>query len=134
MVDMIVRYTNKKAQKVFDAYNEKNPDSQRSWKPVTSQEIHAYIGILIASGVNNSNTDHTSEMWKSTSYPLYRASMGINRFRYIWRFIRFDDVSTRQARSQNDKLAPISDLWTMLNANLAKMYKPTGNLTIDEQL
>ena len=42
--------------------------------------MYAFIGILISSGVNNSNTDHTSEMWKSTSYPLYRATIGQIRF------------------------------------------------------
>jgi len=134
MVDLKVRYTNKKAQKVYDDYNEKNPNSQRSWKPVTSQELYAFFGILICSGVNNSNTDHTTEMWKSTSYPLYRAVMNINKFRLMLKFIRFDDVNTRAARSEMDKLAPISDVWNILNSNLSKMYKPTANLTIDEQL
>lgn len=134
MVDLIVRCTNKKANKVYDHYNVMNPNSQRSWKPVTSQEMYAFFGILICSGVNNSNIDHTSEMWKSTLYPLYRASMGVNRFRLILRFIRFDDVNTRQARAEKDKLAPISDIWTIFNSNLSNIYKPTANLTIDEQL
>lgn len=44
MVDLIVRYTNKKAKKIYDNYNEKHPDSQRSWKPVTIQEIYAFLG------------------------------------------------------------------------------------------
>lgn len=134
MVDLIVRYTNKKANKVYDNYNAKNPDSQRLWTPVAIQEMCAFIGVLICSGANNSNVDHTSEMWKSTSYPLYRASMGINRFRSIMRFIRFDDVNRRQTQVEKDKAAPIRDIWTMFNSNLSNMYKPTANLTIDEQL
>ena len=32
-----------------------------------------------------------------------------------------------------DKAAPIRHIWTMLNSNLAKHYKPTEHLTIDEQ-
>lgn len=134
MVDLIVRYTNQKAKQVYDTYNATNPESTRSWRPVTTQEIYAFMGVLIAAGVNNSNNDHTSEMWKSTSYPLYRATMGLKRFRAISQFIRFDDANTRQARSQEDKAAPIRDIWAMLNANLSKIYKPTENLTIDEQL
>ena len=62
MVDLIVRCTNKKAKTVYDNYNSNNPNSNRSWRPVTTQEMYAFIGILICSGVNNSNTDHTSEM------------------------------------------------------------------------
>ena len=73
-------------------------------------------------------------MWESTSYPLYRATMGLNKFRAILRFIRFDDANTRRARTEQDKAALIRDVWTMLNSNLSKMYKPTENLTIDEQL
>ncbi|XP_071567686.1 piggyBac transposable element-derived protein 4-like [Temnothorax nylanderi] len=134
MVDLIIRHTNRKAEEVYNKYNAENPNSQRSWKAVTPQEFYAFSGILICSGVNNSNTDHTSEMWKTTSYPLYRAAMGYKRFRSILRFIRFDDPRTRQTRAETDKLAPIRDIWTILNSNLNKMYKPTANLTIDEQL
>jgi len=54
-------------------------------------------------------------MWKTTSYPLYRVSMGINRFWNILQFIRFDDANTRQERQQIDKAAPIRDIWVMLN-------------------
>ena len=92
MVDLIVRCKNKKTKTIYDNYNSNNPNSNRSWRPVTTQEMYRFIRILICSGVNNSNTDHTSEMWKSTSDPLYRATMDLNRFRAILRFIRFDDT------------------------------------------
>lgn len=134
MIDQIIRHTNQKAKKVFDDFNAANKDPARSWRPVSTSEMYAFIGVLICSGANNSNTDHASDMWKSTSYPLYRATMGLKRFRAILRFIRFDDANTRQARSEEDKGAPIRDIWTMLNANLKNVYKPTENLTIDEQL
>ncbi|XP_011859481.1 PREDICTED: piggyBac transposable element-derived protein 4-like isoform X1 [Vollenhovia emeryi] len=134
MVNIISRYTNKKAASVYTAFNEAHPDSQREWKPITVQEMYSFIAILICSGVNNSNTDHISDMWNPISYPLYRATMGNNRFRNIMRYIRFDDANTRQQGVREDKAAPIRDIWTMLNANLSQMYKPTENLTIDEQL
>lgn len=73
-------------------------------------------------------------MWKTTSYPLYRASIGIYRFWNILRFLRFDDANTREERQRTDKAAPMRDLWTMLNSNLRKYYRPTENLTVDEQL
>lgn len=47
-------------------------------------------------------------------------------------FIRFDNAHTRADRLKEDKAAPISDIWIMLNANLEKMYKPTECLTVDE--
>ena len=60
--------------------------------------------------------------------------MGLNRFRAILRFIRFDNANTRQARTEQDKAVLIRDVWTMFNSNLCEMYKPTKNSTIDEQL
>ena len=88
------------------------------------------FGIMICSGPNNSSTDHVSDMWKSTSYPIYRAAMGYNRFRIIMQFIRFGDANTHRTRAEQDKAAPIRDLWTMFNDNLRKMYKPTENMTM----
>ncbi|KAL4084072.1 hypothetical protein QTP88_029388 [Uroleucon formosanum] len=119
----------------YATYNEDNPDKkQLKWNNLTSQEFRAFLGVLIMSGANNSNTDHTTEMWRPYSYPLYRASFGLGRFWNILRFIRFDNAHTRADRLKEDKAAPIADIWTMLNANLSKMYKPDECLTVDEQL
>jgi len=135
MVDIIVRHTNAKAISTYATYNEDNPDKkQLKWNNLTSQEFRAFLGVLIMSGANNSNTDHTTEMWRPNSYPLYRASFGLGRFWNILRFIRFDNAHTRADRLKEDKAAPIADIWTMLNANLSKMYKPDECLTVDEQL
>lgn len=111
MIDIIVRYTNKKATAVYKNYNETHPARKQAvWKYLISCELYAFFGILIAAGANNSNTDHTTDMWKTTSYPLYRAAIGINRFWNILRFIRFDDANTRVQRMKDDKAAPIRDI------------------------
>lgn len=101
---------------------------------MTVREIEAFIGILITAGTNHANIQHTLDMWKTNSYPLYRATISINRFWNILRFIRFDDITTREERQQTDKAAPIRNLWLMLNSNLQKYYRPSENLTVDEQL
>ncbi|CAB3232002.1 unnamed protein product [Arctia plantaginis] len=134
MVDIIVRHTNKKAEATYQHYNADHPDSPHQWKPITIPKTYSFFGILICAGANNSNMDHTFDMWHSNSYPLYRATMGLKRFHNILRFLRFDDSNTRSQRKKKDKAAPIRDVWTMLNSNLAQMYKPTASLTIDEQL
>ena len=77
-----------------------------------------FFAILICAGANNSNTDHVNDMWKAASFPLYRAMIGRQRFQSIIRFIRFDQA-TRRERAANGEAAPISDIWNMLNANLA---------------
>jgi len=135
MVDIIVRHTNAKANSTYAAYNSQIPEKiQLKWDNLTVTEYYAFLGVLIMSGANNSNNDHSTEMWRSTSYPLYRASMGLNRFWNILRFIRFDNANSRVERMKDDKAAPIRDIWEMLKANLTKLYKPSECLTIDEQL
>jgi len=106
MIDIVLRHTNKKARKVYEAYNINHPpEKQRKWIDITEREFDAFLGLFITSGVNHSNVENIMHMWKKTSYPLYRVSMGINRFWNILRFIRFDDANTRQERQQIDKAA-----------------------------
>lgn len=57
--------------------------------------------------------------------------MGKNRFKSS---LRFDDKTTRTQRKTKDKLAPIREVWEKINNKLKKLYLPTANLTIDEQL
>ncbi|XP_076251477.1 uncharacterized protein LOC143190793 [Rhynchophorus ferrugineus] len=106
---------------------------QLEWKNLELQEFYAFLAIFITY-VNNSNTGNAREMWQPYLYPLYRAAMSINHFWNIIRFILFDDANTRAQRLENDKAVPIRDIWIMLNSNLAKHYKPTEYLTIDDQL
>lgn len=135
MVDIIVRYTNKKAEATYAELNAKHPEAEpETWKKVTLSEMYAFIGVLIMTGANRSNAECAPDLWSVENCPLYRASMGINRFQAILRFIRFDDDNTRAQRLVTDKAAPISELWTMMNYNFEQSYKPSEYLTVDEQL
>ncbi|KAL4125871.1 hypothetical protein QTP88_010108 [Uroleucon formosanum] len=141
MCDIILRETKRKGQQVTEDYNKKLTDEfpgtnrpTKTFKPFTEEEFDAFLGILLVSGVHRSNKEHLSEMWKFDSLPLIRAAMPRDRFKMLLRFIRFDNVNTRNIRITTDKAAPIRDIWTMLNYNLQKNYKPTENITVDEQL
>ena len=61
-------------------------------------------------------------------------TMGINRFKKILRFIRFDDKTTRTFCRAKDKLAPICDIFEKCNKNFRKFYLPGENITIDEPM
>lgn len=133
--NIIVNETNRKAERVYTKWNSENPKKKsKVWKDLTSEEFDAFLGILITAGVRHSNTEHITELWKSDSYPLYRATMSYNRFKLIIRFIRFDNERTRLERGMIDKAAPISELWLMLNENLKSLYIPSECVTVDEQL
>ena len=56
------------------------------------------------------------------------------RFETILRFIRFDDIDTRQKRRHNDKFAALRKIFTLFESTLRAPYKPSEFLTIDEQL
>ncbi|KRZ47793.1 PiggyBac transposable element-derived protein 4 [Trichinella nativa] len=135
MVNVIVQNTNKKAEKVRREWNEKNPDAPKMWKPTDEEEIYAFIGLLLISGVFQSSDESVSDLWSlNNGRPIFRSVMTENRFKELLRFCRFDDNSTRAARIKCDKLAAFRDMWTMFQTNFKKMYKPSAFLTVDEQL
>src|SRR6218665_107332 len=66
--------------------------------------------------------------------PIFTATMSVNRFVDILRFIRFDNKASREHRRASDKLADIRDNWELFVAQLPKFYVPGTNITVDEQL
>lgn len=130
IVDTIVSHTNEKARSFYSSYNKSSKRKKIVWRDLTRHEFYSFLGILIAAGANNANTDSSMDMWKITSYPLYRASMSLNRFWNTLRFMRFDE-----ARKTRDQLAPIRHVWSSINSNLYAAYKPgKNNLTLHDQL
>lgn len=124
IISIIVRYTNKEAKK-----------TDCDWKDTNQNEIIAFIGLLIAAGVDQSNNKNYEEFFDVLlGIPLFRATMGLKRFKAILRYIRFDDKETRSTRRMKDKLAPIRDLFDLVCNNLKRLYSPGENLTVDEQL
>lgn len=125
ILENIVIHTNSEAQRV----------QQLQWKDIDTTELQAFIGLLLTIGVNKQGGVDFREHWDPIfGNPIFRATMGKNRFANILRFLRFDDKTTRSLRRSRDKLAPIRELWEGVNQNLRKFYLPGENLTIDEQL
>lgn len=55
-------------------------------------------------------------------------------FHVLSRVIRFDNRETRHQRHQNDKLAPIRELWDKWVERLPLIYNPGPAVTVDERL
>lgn len=85
-------------------------------------------------GSFRSNYESVRSLWTSNSFPLYRATMSLDRFKAITQFIRFDNGDTRAFRWATDKAAAISENFNLVNANLKKYHVPSDCLTVDEQL
>lgn len=60
--------------------------------------------------------------------------MSYQRFLFIMRCLRFDDIRTRQSRRELDKLAPKRDFFEKLVENCEKSYNVGEHVTIDEKL
>ncbi|XP_068250733.1 piggyBac transposable element-derived protein 4-like [Palaemon carinicauda] len=50
------------------------------------------------------------------------------------KFLRFDIRSSRSIRMQTDKFAMISEVWDRFIKNSISCYRPSENITVDEQL
>jgi hypothetical protein len=61
-------------------------------------------------------------------------AMSENRFRFLIRCLRFDDVRTRAERRELEKLAPIRELFENFLANFQNHFIASEYLTVDEQL
>ncbi|XP_050321369.1 piggyBac transposable element-derived protein 4-like [Bactrocera neohumeralis] len=60
--------------------------------------------------------------------------MSERTFLYIHKIIRFDDVLTRRGQRNDDKFAPIRNLWEKWSEQLPIFYNPNDCVTVDEQL
>lgn len=72
-------------------------------------EIRALFGLLYMEGILKSSHVNASDLWSNDGFApeLFRLVISINRFRFLLRVIRFDDINTREDRKRVDKLAPI---------------------------
>lgn len=103
----------------------------------SNEEIKGCIGILYLAGVLKAGRQNLFQIWDNSRgigiEAIYLA-MSLNRFRFLIRCLRFDDVNTRQQRKEFDKLAPIRELFESLIKNFQANFTPSQYLTIDEQL
>ncbi|CAG5055671.1 unnamed protein product [Parnassius apollo] len=119
MCDIILRETDRKGTKITEAYNNKlmenNPDiskrpKQKIFKPFAEQELDAFFGILIFSGVHRSYKEHLTELWESSLLPLFQAAMSHDRFKMLLRFLRFNiNSSLLELSHQHPRSVEVND-------------------------
>ena len=122
MLDIIIRETNRYAMNYYRKKAEQTGENAQEWTDIDIIEMKATIGMLLHAGKDKSSKEALRALFAPDSKPFYRSAMNVNRFHNILRFMRMDDVRTRSERTATDKLAPIRNVWDMLNARLAMMY------------
>ncbi|XP_019891791.2 uncharacterized protein LOC109612283 [Musca domestica] len=130
-VDLVVEKTNIYILKVQVKYKDlKNARLTRR------DEINALFGLLYIGGLHKSSHVNVRDLWASdgTGLEIFIATMSFNRFLFLMRCIRFDDVNTRMERRKLDKLAPIREIFEMFNQNCEKNFSCGSYITVDEKL
>lgn len=139
MLADICIHTNRQGEVYTRKFNENHPTGQMNWKNVTITELYAFIAVLVASGRNHGRKLHLSEMWAENDLfkqPFFTAVMSRNRFKMIFRHLRFDDPTTRENRitETQDKLQAIRNTYDQFVKNCIDNYSPSENITVDERL
>ncbi|XP_067234874.1 piggyBac transposable element-derived protein 4-like [Chanodichthys erythropterus] len=123
--NILVRMTNLEGRRVF----------RDQWSDIDWMTMEAFIGLLILAGVFKSHDEATRSLWHGEmGRAIFRANMPLKDFERLSSVVRFDDKSTRAARRETDKLAPIRELWEKWVERLPMMYNPDMNVTVDECL
>ena len=107
------------------------------WKPVTKDELMAFIPMNIAMGIVS--LPKLDQYWSTDpilSHPWFRTIMSRDQFREILRYIHV--VVNMQSPSHSDpnydKLWKIRPLITALEKNCRELYSPHPQLSVDESM
>ncbi|XP_063049276.1 piggyBac transposable element-derived protein 4-like [Engraulis encrasicolus] len=123
--NILLEMTNMEGRRVFGD----------SWTEMDKTQLDAYMGVLLLAGVYRSSNEATASLWDSESgRPIFHATMSLQAFHVLSRVVRFDNRETRVARRENDKLAPIREVWDKWVENVPIVYNPGPEVTVDEQL
>lgn len=149
-IDEIVKNTNveiirqrgkyKRDRPVQNTEEEESPSTSDNIRPSFAKdtnlmEIEALIGLYYLTGVLNMNHVTTKELFdKNSGVGYFRATMTEARFEFLTNCLRFDDRSTREERRENDRLAPIRDLFDHIVNISNYVYSPSDCCTLDEML
>jgi len=131
IIDEIVKCTNKYMQGIRHKFARESRCTETS-----RSEIMALLGLLYLIGTKKGHHTSVRELWTAdgTGVQIFRACMSYDRFLFLLRCIRFDDLQTRPGRRQTDKLAPIRTILDIFVKNCQKCYNTSEFTTIDEML
>jgi hypothetical protein len=128
VIDRIVQCTNINAESV-----RADPDNECPWKPVTSSEILAYLGILIYMGIHIA--PHIDNYWNIDGEPgpVHHSilnTMSEARWKQIHRFFHvWDPASDQSTARPHEKVDPLAKL---LLPTFQCYWKPATDVAIDE--
>lgn len=132
VIRMIVSSTN-----IYIAHVRNRFLRERDARDTDETEVRAFIGILILSGALGSGRKQTKNIWdnsKGTGVESCYLAMSQNRFHFLMRCLRFDDIRDRPQRRELDRLAAVREMFELVVNNFQRFFVPSAYCTVDEQL
>ena len=62
ILDIIMRETNREANRVCTEWNAQHQNSNKQWVPLSLPELKAFIGLLITAGVNRAHMEPLTQL------------------------------------------------------------------------
>ena len=105
---------------------------------ITESDLLNFIGLCIVSGTYKTGMENLDMLYDSElGIPIFQKTMPKYKFEIIAANITFSSQSSRSERyhsKKNDKLIYIRDFFEAFRQKAKLFYKPSTNLTVDEQL
>ncbi|XP_066970873.1 piggyBac transposable element-derived protein 4-like isoform X3 [Macrobrachium rosenbergii] len=120
-------YIDSKQGKYKDQSKEKRTDER---------EMKAAIGLIYLLGVFRANRMNIEDAWATdgTGIEIFPTTMSLQRFRFLLRSMRFDDIITRAERRLEDKFAAFRKFFEKFVDNCISNYNISEYATVDEML
>ena len=115
----ITERTNVSINRFLDSLNENQMERVRTKgvgaRVTTEKEVTAFLGLMYLRAVYKWNYWRIEKYWKSHS--VFPATMGIKRFKFLNKYLVFDDPETRVERWQFDWFAAVREIFERWNDN-----------------
>ncbi|XP_035205515.1 uncharacterized protein LOC118180546 [Stegodyphus dumicola] len=127
----LVNYTNIYISTIKDKFSR-----ERDAFETNVAELKALFGLLYYAGVLRAAHLNAKDLWSTDGFgvTIFRNTMTLNRFHFLLRCIRFDNINSRSQRKETDRLASIRDIFEKFLKNIQKLYSISEYCTVDEKL
>jgi hypothetical protein len=117
VMDTLVMYTNMYIMRTCE-----NFERSRDATVTDRVEMNAFIGLLLFAGTYRASHLHFKDLWDQDGPEIFSVTISYERFLFLLRCIRFDNLNNRDARKKQDILAAIHEILTLLGENYVKAY------------
>ena len=133
LIDSIEKFTNNRISTFHKKFLE--PVHVAANRLINLDELKAYFGILYLHTALKQNLQILYSIWyHESSCSIFPATMSLNCFSFVTRFLQFDGRSTRKEHKKHDKCACFRDFFEKVNESNTKARCPSPYLAIDETL